>query len=85
MATERANDLRAFTGFIEENLSNGGADLTPEEALVHWEIENQTEQEREDTLQAIRRGFADIEAGRVRPAREALAEIRRKHNLPPLP
>ena len=84
MATERVNDLRAFKGFIEEKLSNGGVDLTPEEALVHWEIENQTEREREETLEAIRRGFADIEAGRVRPAREALEEIRRKHNLPPL-
>ncbi len=84
MATERVNDLRAFKGFIEEKLSNGGIDLTPEEALVHWEIENQTDQEREETLEAIRRGFADIEAGRVRPAREALEEIRRKHHLPPL-
>lgn len=33
-----------------------------------------------DTFEAIRRGLADVEAGRVRPAREALAELRRKHN-----
>ena len=84
MATERINDLRAFKGFIEEKLSNGGSDLTPEEALVHWELENQTDEEREDTLQAIREGIADMEAGRVRPAREALNELRRKYNLPSL-
>src|SRR3954454_2670866 len=30
--------------------------------------ENQTEGKREDTLQAIRQGLADVEAGMVRPA-----------------
>ena len=84
MATERSNDPRAFKGFIDEKLSSGGANLTLDEALGLWEYENQGEEEREDTLQAIRRGFADIEAGRVRPAREALEELRRKHKLPPL-
>lgn len=84
MAIERSNDLRAFKGFIDEQLANGGADLTVDEALGLWDYENQDEAERADTLQAIRRGFADIEAGRVRPAREALEELRRKHNLPPL-
>lgn len=84
MATERSNDLRAFKGFIDEKLSNGGANLTLDDALGLWDYENQAEEERADTLQAIRRGFADIEAGRVRPAREALEELRRKHKLPPL-
>ncbi len=84
MATERSNDLRAFKGFIDEKLSDGGADLPLDDALGLWDYENQGEEEREDTLQAIRRGFADIAAGRVRPAREALEELRRKHKLPPL-
>ena len=84
MATERVNDLRAFKGFIDQQLSNGGADLTLDEALSRWEYENSTEDEREDTLRAIREGLADAEAGRTRPAREALAELRSKHNLPPL-
>ncbi len=84
MATERSNDLRAFKGFIDEKLSSGGAGLTLDDALGLWDYENQGEEEREDTLRSIRRGFADIEAGRVRPAREALDELRRKHKLPPL-
>lgn len=84
MATERSNDLRAFKAFVDEKLSSGGTDLTLDDALGLWDYENQGEEEREDTLRAIRRGFADIEAGRVRPAREALEELRRKHNLPPL-
>ena len=38
MATERANDLRAFKGFIEEKRSNGGADLTLDEAVVNRDL-----------------------------------------------
>lgn len=85
MATDRGNDLRAFTSFATEKLSQGEANLTLNDALYLWDHENQTEAEREDTRQAIQRGLADVEAGRVRPAREAIAELRRKHNLPELP
>ena len=84
MAIQRVNDLRAFRDFADAKLSNGGSAMTLEEALSLWEYENSPDEERGETLEAIRRGFADIEAGRVRPAREALEELRRKHNLPPL-
>jgi hypothetical protein len=60
MATERINDLRAFKSFIEEKLINGGTNLTLDEALINWEIENQTEEEREETLEAIQLGFDDM-------------------------
>jgi hypothetical protein len=82
MATERANDLRAFKRFIEEKLSNGGSDLTLDEALVHWDIENQTDEERQATLRAIGDGLADVEAGRTRPFEEFDREFRSKHGLP---
>jgi predicted transcriptional regulator len=85
MAIDRANDLRAFRDFVDEQLANGGSNLTLGEALELWEYENCSEAEREDTIAAIRRGLADVASGRVRPAREAIAEIRRKHNLPDLP
>lgn len=83
MAIERSNDLRAFKGFIDEQLANGGADLTVDEALARWEYENSPEEEREETIQAIRQGFADIEAGRVRPIEDFDREFRQKHGLPP--
>jgi hypothetical protein len=67
MATERANDLRAFKGSIEETLSNGGSDFTLDEALVHRDIENQTDEERQATLRAIDDGLANVDAGRTRP------------------
>jgi hypothetical protein len=81
MATERANDLQAFKSFIDEQLANGETVPTVDEVLARWEYETESEDEREETLEAIRRGFADVQAGRVMPAREAVAESRRKHNL----
>jgi hypothetical protein len=80
MATERVNDLRAFKGFIEEKLSNGGAELTLEQALVDWELENQTDEEREATVQAIRNGLADVDAGRTRPFADFDREVSARHS-----
>lgn len=81
METARANDLKAFRDFADAKLSNGGADLTLDEALDLWEYENSPEDEREATLQAIREGLEDMHAGRTRDAREVLLELRKKHNL----
>ena len=82
MAVERANDLRAFKGFIEQRLSNGGADLRLDDALVDWEIENQSDEERDATIQGIRDGLADVEAGRTRPIEEFDREFRSRRGLP---
>jgi hypothetical protein len=80
MSTDRRNDLRAFKGFLDEKLSHGGVE-TLDEALGLWHYENRSIEAQEVTLQAIREGLADVEAGRVLPAREAISELRRKHNL----
>jgi hypothetical protein len=82
MATERSNDLRAFRQYIDEQFSNGGAELTLDEALINWEIENQTEQERQETIEAIREGLSDVDAGRTRPAEDVIRDLCRKHNIP---
>jgi hypothetical protein len=84
MATERANDLLALRSFIDEQLS-GESVPSVDEVLARWEYENESDEERRESLEAIRRGLADVEAGRVMPAREAVAELRRKHHLPELP
>ncbi len=81
MATERINDLQAFKRFIDEKLSNGGTEFTLDEALAYWEIENQPEEEREATLQAIREGLEDMRSGRTHDAREVLDELRQKYSL----
>ena len=54
MATERANDLKAFRDFAEEQLGRGGAELTLEEALARWADENAPAAERVTTGPAVR-------------------------------
>lgn len=86
MATERANDLRAFRDLLDAKLSNGGGDLTLEECLELWEVENEGPQERAATVQAVREALDDMRAGDTGlPARDAIAEIRRRHSLPEPP
>jgi hypothetical protein len=78
MPTDRYNDLPAFKEFVDGKLSNGGANLTVDEVVALWEIENHTEEECEETLEAIRRGLSDLEAGRTRPIEDFLREMRAK-------
>src|SRR4051794_22671356 len=86
MATDRANDLRAFRDFIDEKLKDGGADMTLDEALGLWEVENQGDDERAATVRAVREALDDMRARDAGvPARDHLAELRRRHNLPERP
>ena len=47
-----------------------------------WESQNLSEQDREETLAVIRPGLEEMPAGTTRPAREVLAEFRRKSGIP---
>jgi hypothetical protein len=80
MSNERANDLQAFKAFIDEQLTAATVPAV-DEAMARWEYESESQEERDETLEATRRGFAAVEAERVMPGREAVAELRRKHNL----
>ncbi len=82
MATERANDLRAFRDFADTKLLGAGSEMTLEDALTLWEYENASEEDHEETIEAIQRGLEDMYAGRTRPAEAALRELCRKHGLP---
>src|SRR5262245_49993059 len=82
MSIARINDPRAFRDFLDATLSDGGPDLTLDDALGLWEQENQTEDERAETHRAIRQGLADIEAGRVRPFEEFDREFREERGYP---
>ena len=81
MAYDRWNDLKAFLRFVDEKLQSSGEPLTLDDALGLWDYETQTEEERQETLQAIRQGLRDADEGRTRPAEEVVSELRRKHNL----
>lgn len=51
------------------------------ESLI--ERAGQQDESRNETLAAVREGLADVAAGRVRPMREALADLARKYQIPP--
>jgi hypothetical protein len=86
MATDRSNDLRAFKSFVDQKLSNGGASLTLDEALGLWDIETQPATEREETVKALKEALDEMRAGDTGiPAREFVAEARRKYGPPERP
>lgn len=78
MATDRANDLKAFRDFADARLAEGEADLTLDEALALWQYENSSGEEREETVRAIQCGLDDVEAGRTVDAFVFLERMRQK-------
>ena len=46
-------------------------------AALEWE-----QQDYQEAVEGIRRGYADLKAGRVRPIKESFEELREKHGLP---
>jgi len=67
---------------LEEYAQRRGQDPAAalDEALasyLEWE-----RQDFEEAAQGVREGYADVKAGRTRPAAEFLAELRKKHGLP---
>ena len=67
---------------LEEFAKRRGQDTTAalDEALAEyfeWEA-----QDSKDAVARIRQGYADVVAGRTRPALEMLSELRRKHEIP---
>ena len=72
-------ELQSFTRFVAERMKSVGNDLSLEACLQRW----RAEQEREETIAAIKRGVADMEAGRYQSLDEVDAEIRKKYGLRP--
>jgi predicted transcriptional regulator len=74
-ATQHPTESEAFYAFLGEQIQNGGRHTPPEELLKHWR------QEFNETVEAIRRGMADIEAGRYRSLAEVDADMRQKYGI----
>jgi predicted transcriptional regulator len=75
------DQLAAFQQFAHQKVDAGEAE-TLEELFDLWRLEHPTPEEQTEIHEAIRQGFADIEAGRYRPADEVMNELRAKYNLP---
>lgn len=75
MSIHQASPLENFPQFVGEQLHSGrSAEISPEEALVLW-------RERQETVEAIREGLDDIEAGRIKPLDEFVREIEVRHRI----
>ena len=68
------DELESFHRFAAGKLSNGGANLTLEDCLRLWRADC----DEAETVELIKRGAADIEAGRHHTLGEVDAEIRRR-------
>jgi hypothetical protein len=79
MATDTKSELESFHEFIASQLKNGEPRPTPEECLRLWRAQ---QQERIETIAAVREGLDDVRAGRTRPLEKFDAEFRKKHRIP---
>jgi prevent-host-death family protein len=62
---------------------NGKADVVVQDAAAYQRlVELAAKADRDETLAAIRAGLADVQAGRTKPAREALQALAKKYGIP---
>lgn len=79
MSTRSPTEFERYHQFQEGLLAQGRKDLSPEEVLRLWRTQNQ---EYADTVDAIREGLEDVEAGRVQSFEQFDREFRRQHDIP---
>jgi hypothetical protein len=77
MSTVR-EDLERFHHFVDERLARGNDDVSLDELFDQW----QDSQSRDEINVAIRRGLADVDAGRHQDVAEAMKVIRHELSLP---
>lgn len=76
-------DLRGFHAFLGDKLRNGGADITPEDALDEWRQSHPDSEE--DDVAAIQAALDDIANGEQGvPLSEFDREFRKEQNIPDL-
>lgn len=88
-----ANDIRSLSDFKRNTVDlldrirktgnpmvltiNGKAELVVQDAEAYQAL-----LDRVETLEGIRRGVADVKAGRTKPAQKVFARLHRKHGVP---
>ncbi len=76
-----SKELRDFHAFLGQKLSNGVADVTPEEALDEWRASHP--EAEEDDVAAIQAALDDVANGDTgMPFDEFDREFRKQHNIP---
>ena len=75
MRIPEQSTLASFHQFIGEQLhSDTGASISPEQALALW-------RDRQETIEAVREGLADVAAGRTKPFEQFCQEFEHRHGI----
>ena len=88
-----ANDIRSLSDFkrntsdLLDRLKKTGGPLVltingKAEVVVQDAEAYQALLERVETIEGIQRGFADVKAGRTKPARKVFDQLRRRYGIP---
>ena len=88
-----ANDIRSLSDFKRNTVElldrlretchplvltvNGKAELVVQDAAAYQAL-----LDRVETNEGLRRGLADVKAGRTKPAKQVFERLRRKHGIP---
>lgn len=70
MTVKLSSDLASFHAFVAQKLQHNH-NITPEQALAEW-------REHQETIESIRRGLDEVEAGRTEPAEKLLERLKGK-------
>ncbi len=75
MSVSQATDLENFHHYVGKQLaSKSTCSMSPEEVVARW-------REEQETLDAIREGLADIDAGRTKTIEEFDRDFRKRYGL----
>lgn len=79
MSTDNSTELELFHRYIGEQLKNGEANLSPEEALDLWRCQHPASEDLKESVAAVTQGLSDIGAGRSKPLEQFLDEFHGTH------
>ena len=75
MASELPTGAEVFHSFLSEQIRSSARELSPEELLRIWRSEHA------ETVEDIRLGIRNMEAGRGRSLEDVDADIRKRHGF----
>ena len=76
-------ELEAFRRFLEQQLSDGGYSLSPEECLDLWRAQHPLDGQTWEDINAVKEALDDMEAGDLgEPFHQFSEEFRKKNRLP---
>jgi len=67
--------LESFHQFAQQRINVDPEALSMDELYLMWRTQNPDDVELAESLEALKRGMADAQAGRTRPARDVFSDL----------